>query len=185
MTLAALAAIALAFAGCSKAENTEKKPDKPAETAEKTDNTAKPDKPAESPKPAPAAGAASLADAAGDYSVDGVHSSVLFRAKHFGVAYLYGRFNKVEGTVKVDADPAKSEVQVKIATDSIFSGNKKRDDHLKGPDFLNTAQFPDLTFKSTAIKAADKPGMYEVAGELGLHGQTKPVTAMVEHTGAG
>ena len=47
--------------------------------------------------------------AADNYKVDSVHSSVIFKVDHFGVAPFYGRFNEPTGTVVLDkADPGKS-----------------------------------------------------------------------------
>ncbi|MCG8418933.1 MAG: YceI family protein [Proteobacteria bacterium] len=131
-----------------------------------------------------ASGVPVLADTAGTYAIDNVHSSVIFRAKHFGVAYVYGSFNDVKGTIRIDADPAKSEVSVDIAAGRLYSGNKKRDDHLKGPDFLNVKQFPQITFKSKSVVQAG-PGKYKVSGDITLHGVTKPASATFEHVGAG
>ena len=176
-------AMAFSTAACTKEEGKQVTKDEPAkkEPAKKDPAEKKPttESPGGSHSEAP-----TLAAAAGDYQVDASHSSVIFRAKHFGASYTYGSFNNLGGTIKIDADPAKSEVSVEIDAASLFSGDKKRDDHLKGPDFLNVKQFPKVTFKSTAIKAAGA-GKYEVTGNLSLHGVTKPVTAVFEHVGFG
>jgi polyisoprenoid-binding protein YceI len=58
-----------------------------------------------------------------------------------------------------------------------------RDKHLKSPDFFNAVQFPDITFKSTAV--ARSGDAYEVTGDLKLHGVTRPVTVKVTPTGTG
>jgi polyisoprenoid-binding protein YceI len=119
------------------------------------------------------------------YTVDAVHSSVVYRVKHLGVSYAYGRFNKIEGTFAVDAaDPTKSKLEFTIKTDSIDTGNQGRDGHLKGPDFFNARQFPNITFKSKSVAAAGKD-TYEVTGDLTLHGVTKEVTLKIENTGSG
>jgi polyisoprenoid-binding protein YceI len=119
------------------------------------------------------------------YQVDPVHSSFVFRVKHFNVGYIHGRFNDVSGTVTFDPDKpeaASFDIQVKAA--SIDSNNPKRDQHLRGPDFFNVKEFPTIAFKSKEVKPlGDK--MYEVTGDLTLHGVTQPVTAKVEYVGAG
>jgi polyisoprenoid-binding protein YceI len=121
---------------------------------------------------------------AGDtYKVDPVHSTVLFKVKHFGVGYVYGRFNKFAGTVSFDdANPADSSIAVTVNTSSVDSGNQGRDQHLRGPDFFNVKEFPEVTFKSTAVKKIDDHN-YEVTGDLTLLGVTKPITAKVERIG--
>ena len=47
-------------------------------------------------------GAAPAATAADAFRVDPVHSTVIFRVKHFGVGYIYGRFDEVGGTFTLD-----------------------------------------------------------------------------------
>src|SRR5687768_12531453 len=81
--------------------------------------------------------------AADSYQIDAVHSSVLFKIKHLGVADFYGRFNDVSGTVSFDnADPSKSSVALEVKVESVDTHNEKRDQHLKSPDFFNSKQFP-------------------------------------------
>jgi polyisoprenoid-binding protein YceI len=64
----------------------------------------------------------------------------------------------------------------------VDSGNDKLDAHLKSPDFFNSKEFPKMSFVSKSAKKSTG-GMYEVSGDLTMHGVTKPITAMVEVTG--
>lgn len=125
-----------------------------------------------------------LAGAAEMYQIDPEHSFVIFRAGHFGVGAVYGRFRAITGEITLDAKkPAASKVAVEIETKSVYTGNKKRDEHLSGPDFLNAKQFPKIKFESTKVAKAGKK--YKVTGNLTLHGKTKPVTVAVTHMGTG
>jgi len=118
------------------------------------------------------------------YSVDPVHSSLLFRIKHMNVSYVYGRFNNPEGTINVDeADPTKTSFDITVKVANVDTGNKNRDNHLKTPEFFNAEEFPTMTFKSTAVKVGEDKKL-EVTGNLTIHGQTKPVTATLEFVGA-
>jgi polyisoprenoid-binding protein YceI len=118
---------------------------------------------------------ASTARAADTYAVDPVHSSVSFMISHAGISYIHGRFDDFTGNFTIDkSDPAKSSFELSIKVDSVDTNNKKRDEHLRAPDFFNAKQFPVLTFKSTKVKAVE--GGYEVSGDLTLHGVKKPVT---------
>lgn len=113
--------------------------------------------------------------AAADYAVDSAHAGVTFKASHVGLSWTYGRFNDVSGTFTFDPDKVTaSKFNLAIKTDSIDTGNAKRDEHLRAPDFFNAKQFPAITFKSTTVKAV-KEG-YQVSGDLSLHGVTKPVS---------
>jgi polyisoprenoid-binding protein YceI len=113
------------------------------------------------------------AQAADEYTVDLVHSSMSFKIEHLGVAFVHGRFNEFGGNFSVDADPAKCSFTMNVKVDSVDTANKMRDDHLKKADFFDAAKYPTITFKSTAIKAA-KDG-YEVTGDFTMHGVTKSI----------
>src|SRR5260370_18458015 len=107
----------------------------------------------------------------------------MFNAGPFGVGNMYGRFDTFSGDFLFDPnDSTKDSVKVEITTDSVDSNSAARDKDLKGPDFLNTKQFPTASFKSTAVKKVDDKN-YEVAGDFTLLGITKPVTLPVHGTG--
>ncbi len=129
--------------------------------------------------------AAGSALAAETYEIDGAHSQVIFKVKHLGVSYQYGRFNDVSGQVVYDEkNPAKSSVEISIKAASVDTANEKRDTHLKGPDFFNAQQFPLLTFKGKTVKKTQE-NAFEVTGELTVKGVTKPQTLTFTRTGAG
>jgi polyisoprenoid-binding protein YceI len=115
------------------------------------------------------------------YKIDPVHSSIVFKIKHANVSYVYGRFNKFEGAFTLDGD--KSSVEATAAVESIDTAVPKRDDHLRGPDFFNAKQFPDISFKSTKVE--EKDGKLVFTGDLTLHGVTKPVTVELTKVGEG
>jgi polyisoprenoid-binding protein YceI len=116
---------------------------------------------------------------ADEYAVDPVHSSVVFRAPHLGLSWIYGRFKGLSGSFAIDAQsPAGTRFELSARVDSIDTDNAQRDRHLKSPDFFNATQFPGITFRSTAVKPVE--GGYEVAGELTLHGVTKPLTILLK-----
>ena len=120
-------------------------------------------------------GIAAPLQAADNYTIDPMHSGVNFKISHIGLSWIYGRFNIYSGSFVLDPDDAgKCSFQLKIETESVDTNNKKRDEHLRTPDFFNAKQFPLITFESTGVKAI-KDG-YEVTGNLTMHGVTKPVT---------
>jgi polyisoprenoid-binding protein YceI len=115
------------------------------------------------------------ARAADDYRIDAIHSGVSFKVSHLGLSWIPGRFNDVSGSFTVDKDePSKSSFSLTIKAESIDTGNRQRDQHLKSPDFFNVKQFPLLTFKSTSVKATK--GGYMVTGDFSMHGQTQSIT---------
>lgn len=116
------------------------------------------------------------------YKLDDTHASIVFKVNHLGFSDVYGMFGAAEGTINWDeANPSKSSFEVTVKSDSLTTMNKKRDDHLKGPDFFNVKQFPTIVLKSKSIKKSG-PKKFEVAGDLTLHGVTKPVKfTLVQH----
>jgi polyisoprenoid-binding protein YceI len=114
------------------------------------------------------------------WTVDDIHSMAMFRIQHKGAGMFWGRFDGVSGSITTSADSVAFDITIDVA--SVSSGNDKLNGHLKSPDFFSVKEFPTMTFKSTkATRGAD--GMWEVAGDLTMHGVTKPVTAKVEMTG--
>ncbi len=125
------------------------------------------------------------ATSADEYQVDGKHSTVIFRVKHLGVSYFYGRFNDIKGSITFDeANPKSLVLNVEIQTDSIDTNDKRRDEHLKGPDFFHAKQYKTMTFKSTKVKKG-KDDALRVTGDLTLRGVTKSITVNLGLVGSG
>jgi polyisoprenoid-binding protein YceI len=123
---------------------------------------------------------------AADYSVDAGHSAVNFKLSYANVSTFWGRFNKFEGRFHFDpSNLAKAKVEISIEADSVFTADKKRDDHLRSPDFFSAKQFPKITFTSTSVKAGSKAGTFIASGNLTMRGVTKPVTVELVKTGEG
>lgn len=120
----------------------------------------------------------------GKYKVDAVHSGVGFKIKHLGVSNVSGKFDDFSGSIDINYEqPALSSVSFSVQAASVNTGNEKRDDHLRSADFFNVERHPEISFKSTKVKAlAD--GNYQVSGDLSLLGVTKSITVTVEQTGA-
>jgi polyisoprenoid-binding protein YceI len=109
------------------------------------------------------------------WNLDPFHSNAQFTVRHLGISNVQGEFTKISGTVMIDdADITKSTVDVTIDATSIDSRVSRRDDDLKSDGFLNVAQFPTITFKSTKIEKAGE-GKLKVTGDLTIKGVTKSV----------
>lgn len=90
-----------------------------------------------------------------------------------------GGFKTFTGTIDlVNAKPEDSSVSVEIDTTSVFSDAEKLTEHLKSPDFFDTAKYPTASFKSTKIVAdtAKGAGNYTVSGDFTIHGTTKSIS---------
>lgn len=116
---------------------------------------------------------------------DDTHTDILFAVSHLGFSKTYGRFNRSEGLITLDAsNPENSSVEVTIDASSIDSNLQKRDDHLRGGDFFNVATHPTITYKSTEISVTGE-NTAMVTGDLTMLGVTKPVTLDVTLNKAG
>ena len=96
---------------------------------------------------------ASASAFASDWEVDTAHSHVGFGVRHMMVSTVHGTFDKYTGAVALDdADLGTSKVHFDIDAASIDTGNAKRDEHLRSPDFFDAAKFPKITFDSTKVE---------------------------------
>ncbi len=104
------------------------------------------------------------------------HSKLTFTITHIGISDVMGLFKTFDVTIttsKADFSDAVFELSADVA--SINTEVEKKDDHLKSADFFEVEKYPTMTFKSTSIKKISKD-KYKLAGNLTLHGITKPVT---------
>lgn len=110
------------------------------------------------------------------WNVDASHSHVGFSVKHLVISTVRGEFTKYSGTARLDdQSPERSSVEVTIDAGSIDTRVADRDGHLRSADFLDAAKYPTITFKSAKVASAGKDRL-TVAGDLTLHGVTRPVT---------
>jgi len=110
------------------------------------------------------------------YDIDASHSGVVFGWNHFGFSNPTARFDKIEGSVLLDqADLTRSSVSVTLPLEGLDTRVAKLDEELKGPDFLDAARYPAITFKSSRIEKSGENHL-KITGDLTVHGVTKPVT---------
>jgi polyisoprenoid-binding protein YceI len=119
------------------------------------------------------------------YAIDPIHSFPSFSVNHMGMATIRGRFDKMTGKIVMDQTAKSGSLEVKVATASITTGDSKRengarsrDDHLRSADFFNSAEFPDMVFKSTKF-VFNGEAVEAIEGNLTLLGVTKPVKLAV------
>jgi polyisoprenoid-binding protein YceI len=121
---------------------------------------------------------------AGTYVVDPAHTEVGFVARHLIGTKVRGRFTEVSGTFTVAENPEDSTLEAEVQAASIHTNQSMRDDHLRTNDFLDVANHPTLTLKSTSIKRV-RENHWILTADLTIRGVTRPVDFDLDFLGEG
>lgn len=117
------------------------------------------------------------------YVIEPTHSQAAFSVRHLMIATVRGSFDKVNGTLQYDAaNPEAAVIEVSLDAASISTGVADRDNHLRSGDFLDVANYPALTFKSTAVKMTGTDTA-DITGDLTIRGVTRSVVIKAEKLG--
>lgn len=132
--------------------------------------------------------AAPAARAADTFDLDQTHFSIVFSVSHMNISYTYGIFRAASAQVILDKEnPANNKFTMTIKADSIDTNSTQRDGHLKGPDFFDVQSYPVITFVSQTVVLNSQPGqpgiVYQVTGDLTMHGVTKSITLPIQMLG--
>jgi len=112
------------------------------------------------------------------YAIDPVHTAPRFEYNHLGYSNQMHRFDKTSGKIVLDRAARSGSVDVSIDAKSVNTGYALFNQHIQDLDYFDTAQYPVITFTSTAVKFdGDKP--VAVDGNLTIKGVTRPVTLNV------
>ena len=120
----------------------------------------------------------------GVYTIDPVHSSIAFVARHLVAAKARGTFTEFGGTITVGETLETTRVEATAQAASITTGNEMRDGHLKSADFLDLENHPTLNLVSSSVtsKGGDR---FELIADVTIRGVTKAVTFDLEYLGSG
>ena len=115
--------------------------------------------------------------------IDPTHSEIGFKIKHLMITNVSGRFDSFEAEVQTEGeDFATAQIEARIKTSSINTGNLQRDEHLRHSDFFEVEAHPEILFNSTKVEKIDNDN-FVLYGNLSLKGATKPVKLNVEYSG--
>ncbi len=120
----------------------------------------------------------------GRWTIDPAHSSVRITARHLGLASVTGVIGEFSGTIDIAEPSERSAVQALMKADSIDTGNKLRDDHLRSADFLDVEVHPLIVYTGNGVAPQDDDH-WTVSGELTLRGTTRPVQLDLAYLGTG
>ena len=111
------------------------------------------------------------------------HTAAEFSARHMMVSNVRGHFKNIEGFIEIDPDNLTDvTVQATIKAADLWTGDTYRDDHLRGADFFDVENHPDITFKGDQVRYVGQNHL-ALSGELTIRGVAKPVTLDVEDLG--
>ncbi len=117
------------------------------------------------------------------WQIDAAHSQATFSVRHMMISTVKGQFKIISGSLHIDEEhPENSWVDAQADATSIDTREEKRNGHLISPDFLDAAQYPTITFKSTKVEHVGGQD-YKVTGDLTMHGVTKQVVFDAEYAG--
>jgi len=117
------------------------------------------------------------------WGFDKAHSKIQFDVAHMVISEVSGQFQEYEGTVvtsKEDFSDAK--IDFSITVKSIDTDNEDRDKHLRSADFFDVEKYPKVTFSSKEMKKVSD-NLYQLTGDLTLHGVTNEVTLNLKYGG--
>lgn len=112
------------------------------------------------------------------YIIDNAHTFPRFEYSHFGYSNQVSRFDKTSGKIVLDRATKTGSVDVTIDTTSVDTGFALFNGHIQGEDFLDTKQYPTITFKSGKLNFKGDT-LASVDGNLTIKGITKPVTLAI------
>jgi polyisoprenoid-binding protein YceI len=117
----------------------------------------------------------------GTWSIDKVHSHVGFAVKHMVVSNFRSRFEDYDGALTV-GENGEPRLEGTVAVDSVVVKDENLAAHLKAPDFFDSERYPEIRFRSTAVRVQEG-GELEVEGELTIKDRTHSVTGRGTITG--
>jgi polyisoprenoid-binding protein YceI len=103
--------------------------------------------------------------------VDATHSEIGFKVRHLMIAHTKGFFKTFDANIyTTEKDFTTAEIDFWIDVASIYTGDEKRDEHLKSADFFDVKQHKQITFTCTSIEKAHEGKTHDMWGELTMKG---------------
>ncbi|MGI9025505.1 MAG: YceI family protein [Burkholderiaceae bacterium] len=109
------------------------------------------------------------------YTIEPLHSSVVFETKHFGTSTIRAQFRARTGTITIDPAAGTGAANIVIDAASVASGLPKFDENLKSAKFFNVAAYPDIGFVAIDFRF-DGDKVAQIGGNLTIIGKSRPVT---------
>ena len=122
---------------------------------------------------------------AGTFKLDPGHSKITWSVNHFGFSTYIGQFGHADATLALDPkNLAATGLDVTVDAASLGTLNPALDNQVKSKNFLDVAQFATATFHATKVTRTGERTA-DIAGDLTLHGVTRPLTVQATFILAG
>ena len=117
------------------------------------------------------------------WKIDNRYTSLVCAVSHYGLSFIYGRFNSCSGDIEINFDDSDAtSFRFEVDPDSIDTNDAARDIQLRGESCLDARQYGSITFESSGVEAKDEEvagktkRTYRVTGNLSMHGETRRIT---------
>ncbi len=118
------------------------------------------------------------------WSIDQTHSDITFKIRHLMISNVNGSFKTFDASIYTTGkDFTTAEIDLWIDSNSINTGDEKRDEHLKAADFFDAENHKQISFTSSTVGKPDADGNHELWGELTFKGITQNIKLSVEFGG--
>jgi polyisoprenoid-binding protein YceI len=102
-------------------------------------------------------------------------STVKFAIKNFGLT-TNGSFKGLAGKIVFNPSDLQHAIfEVSVAANTIETGNKSRDHHLRDDDYFDVANFPQIILRSEKIQSASANNTYLLDGVLTIKGISRKI----------
>lgn len=117
--------------------------------------------------------------------VDPAHSEVSFKVRHLMITNVKGYFTKYNANIETgtDEDFTKGKIEFTVDAASVSTNNEQRDAHIKGPDFFDVEQYPEIKFSAVRYEKSGGGNEYILYGTLTIRGVAKEIKLAVEFNG--
>jgi polyisoprenoid-binding protein YceI len=117
-----------------------------------------------------------------EWKLNRAGSSLSFSLSRVVLSKINGSVGSFSANLRSEKEDF-SDAQIEFSADvnSMTTGVKKRDVEMKSPGYFNAEKFPKIIFKSTSFEKV-KENLYRLAGNLTMHGITKPFSMAATKT---
>ncbi len=124
--------------------------------------------------------------AAESWTVDPVHSTAQFTARHFGIVPVIGTIPIVRASLELNSgSQIPAVVTAELDASKVDTHNDMRDSDLRSVHYFNVDATPAIKFVSTKVTAGTDSAHFTITGDLTMHGQTHPVTMSAQIVASG